>query len=234
MTWRDVHRDAQWPSPGSSEPRRHPQLAHPAGHADRPVRSCRPPARQAMPAKGKPGARGSPMARLRRPRYRAPSASGGWFDPWAIPGGVDPTGLVKGWAVEQALVGRPARGWDGGRHGQRRRRHRCLRSASTRPGLARPASAIRGTPPRSLPSGSYGKRGGHLVNPFTGQARPAAPRPRPSSVRASRSLTRSRPRSRRAVTRHSQYRGSARPLRRLSRPAGGEGQLWQKHRAFAS
>ena len=29
-------------------------------------------------------------------------ASGGWFDPWAMPGGVDPTGLVKGWAVERA------------------------------------------------------------------------------------------------------------------------------------
>jgi thiamine biosynthesis lipoprotein len=27
----------------------------------------------------------------------------GWFDPWAIPGGVDPTGLVKGWSVERAL-----------------------------------------------------------------------------------------------------------------------------------
>ncbi|MHB8452565.1 MAG: FAD:protein FMN transferase [Mycobacteriales bacterium] len=30
--------------------------------------------------------------------------SGGWFDPWALPGGVDPTGLVKGWAVEEALA----------------------------------------------------------------------------------------------------------------------------------
>ncbi len=29
--------------------------------------------------------------------------SGGWFDPWAMPGGFDPTGLVKGWAVEHAL-----------------------------------------------------------------------------------------------------------------------------------
>ena len=28
--------------------------------------------------------------------------SRGWFDPWAMPGGVDPTGLVKGWAVERA------------------------------------------------------------------------------------------------------------------------------------
>lgn len=29
--------------------------------------------------------------------------SGGWFDPWAAPGGVDPTGLVKGWAAARAL-----------------------------------------------------------------------------------------------------------------------------------
>ena len=28
--------------------------------------------------------------------------TGGWFDPWAMPGGVDPSGLVKGWAVERA------------------------------------------------------------------------------------------------------------------------------------
>ncbi len=29
--------------------------------------------------------------------------SAGWFDPWALPGGVDPTGLVKGWAAARAL-----------------------------------------------------------------------------------------------------------------------------------
>lgn len=29
--------------------------------------------------------------------------SGGWFDPWKMPGGVDPTGLAKGWIVERAL-----------------------------------------------------------------------------------------------------------------------------------
>jgi len=62
----------------------------------------------------------SPMSRLRRGEIRLPDAppemaevlarcrtakemSGGWFDPWAMPGGVDPTGLVKGWAAEQAL-----------------------------------------------------------------------------------------------------------------------------------
>jgi len=26
----------------------------------------------------------------------------GWFDPWRLPGGFDPTGLVKGWAAERA------------------------------------------------------------------------------------------------------------------------------------
>jgi thiamine biosynthesis lipoprotein len=31
-------------------------------------------------------------------------ATGGWFDPWSMPGGVDPTGLVKGWAAERALA----------------------------------------------------------------------------------------------------------------------------------
>lgn len=27
-----------------------------------------------------------------------------WFDPWALPGGVDPTGYVKGWAAQRALA----------------------------------------------------------------------------------------------------------------------------------
>lgn len=34
----------------------------------------------------------------------AKSLSRGWFDPWAMPEGVDPTGLVKGWAIEQAVA----------------------------------------------------------------------------------------------------------------------------------
>jgi thiamine biosynthesis lipoprotein len=33
----------------------------------------------------------------------ARNASAGWFDPWSMPGGVDPTGYVKGWATQRAL-----------------------------------------------------------------------------------------------------------------------------------
>src|ERR1700738_3750619 len=41
----------------------------------------------------------------------ARKASGGWFDPWAISGGVDPAGLVKGWG---GGGGRGALGGGGG------------------------------------------------------------------------------------------------------------------------
>lgn len=33
---------------------------------------------------------------------RARRMSAGWFDPWRMPGGFDPTGLVKGWAAREA------------------------------------------------------------------------------------------------------------------------------------
>ena len=33
---------------------------------------------------------------------RAARLTGGFFDPWAMPGGFDPTGLVKGWAAHRA------------------------------------------------------------------------------------------------------------------------------------
>lgn len=33
----------------------------------------------------------------------ATEVTAGWFDPWAMPGGIDPTGLVKGWAGQRAL-----------------------------------------------------------------------------------------------------------------------------------
>jgi thiamine biosynthesis lipoprotein len=62
----------------------------------------------------------SPVSRLRRGEITSAQApaevsevlkqcaiarelSGGWFDPWAMPGGIDPTGYVKGWAAQKAL-----------------------------------------------------------------------------------------------------------------------------------
>ena len=62
----------------------------------------------------------SPISRLRRGEINSAQApaevsevleqcaiarelSGGWFDPWAMPGGLDPTGYVKGWAAQKAL-----------------------------------------------------------------------------------------------------------------------------------
>jgi thiamine biosynthesis lipoprotein len=63
----------------------------------------------------------SPVSRLRRGEITAAAApadmaevisactaarqlSDGWFDPWAMPGGFDPTGYVKGWAAQRALA----------------------------------------------------------------------------------------------------------------------------------
>lgn len=65
--------------------------------------------------------RDSPMSRLRRGEITVEAAppevaevlrlcaaardlSDGWFDPWVLPGGVDPTGYVKGWAAQRALA----------------------------------------------------------------------------------------------------------------------------------
>ena len=62
----------------------------------------------------------SPVSRLRRGEITSAQApaevaellehcavardlSGGWFNPWAMPGGLDPSGYVKGWAAQHAL-----------------------------------------------------------------------------------------------------------------------------------
>lgn len=107
----------------------------------------------------------------------ARSATDGWFDPWAVPGGVDPTGLVKGWAVEAAVAaldaagltavvnaggdvawcGRaPSGGWRVGvRHPWRPRALACV---------VRGDRSIRAV----ATSGGY-ERGAHLVDPTTGR-----------------------------------------------------------------
>lgn len=104
--------------------------------------------------------------------------SGGWFDPWRLPGGVDPTGLVKGWAAERALdefknagvpaaminaggditvYGEPEPGqpWRiGVRHPQAADRLLCIVEISGRGAVAT--------------SGNY-ERGLHMLNPNTGE-----------------------------------------------------------------
>lgn len=103
-------------------------------------------------------------------------ASGGWFDPWAIHGGVDPSGLVKGWAVDQglavlrqagveaamingggdiAVLGVPAPG-------------QSWRIGIRHPWRADALAAIIDVTAAIATSGSY-ERGTHLIDPFTGQ-----------------------------------------------------------------
>ena len=77
------------------------------------------------------GRSGSKSARPRCPQVvglceQAKLASAGWFDPWGLPGGFDPTGLVKGWAAHEAARVLEAAGI-GARNGERGRRHRQLR-----------------------------------------------------------------------------------------------------------
>ncbi len=102
-------------------------------------------------------------------------ASGGWFDPWRLPGGVDPTGYVKGWAAQRALdrfqrpgmigavvnaagdiatVGIPA-------PGQR------FRLGVVDPADRRRLATVVEPPGAVATSGTY-ERGAHLVNPHTG------------------------------------------------------------------
>jgi FAD:protein FMN transferase len=136
----------------------------------------------------------SPVSRFRRgeaplsqmpPEFRqvieecrtAKRASDGWFDPWAMPGGFDPTGLVKGWATERALAvlrdtGVPGALINGGgdvaafgspANGQRWRigiRHPWRPDALA--GIVETSAAV-------ATSGSY-ERGPHLIDPRTGQA----------------------------------------------------------------
>lgn len=106
----------------------------------------------------------------------ARQASDGWFDPWAMPGGFDPTGLVKGWATERALgvlrdAGVPGALINGGGDvavfgspggGQRWRvgiRHPWRPDALA--GIVETTGAV-------ATSGCY-ERGPHLIDPRTGQ-----------------------------------------------------------------
>jgi thiamine biosynthesis lipoprotein len=118
---------------------------------------------------------GAVMAECRDAR----DASGGWFDPWAMPGGFDPTGLVKGWAAERALerlrrAGAPGALINGGgdvaaygspAHGE------PWRVGIRHPWRADALACVVEVHGAVATSGSY-ERGPHLIDPGTGQ--PAA------------------------------------------------------------
>ena len=106
---------------------------------------------------------------------KAREISQGWFDPWAMPGGFDPTGLVKGWAAQRSLnvlrlagvsgaivnAAGDIASFGGPQVGQR-----------FRIGVADPANPQRlacvvETPGAIATSGTY-ERGAHLIDPHSG------------------------------------------------------------------
>jgi FAD:protein FMN transferase len=100
--------------------------------------------------------------------------TGGWFDPWAMPGGVDPTGLVKGWAAGRALGVLNAAGTDGAlvnAAGDLASRGGVTPGQRFRAGITDPASpgtlaAVVVLDGALATSGTY-ERGSHLLNPHT-------------------------------------------------------------------
>jgi FAD:protein FMN transferase len=136
----------------------------------------------------------SPMSRIRRgelayedappvieevvARCRAAcEASAGWFDPWAMPGGFDPTGLVKGWAAQRALATLPEDGiWaamvnaggDIATYGEPAP-GRPWRIGIRDPSAADHLSCVVSVKGALATSGSY-ERGPHILDPHTGRA----------------------------------------------------------------
>ena len=133
----------------------------------------------------------SPLSRLRRGELslgQAPpevadvldlcrdarEATGGWFDPWAMPGGVDPTGLVKGWAAGRALEALRASGAHGalvnaagdlvGFGGVSE--HQAFKAGIADPREPTRLAAVVVLRGALATSGTY-ERGAHLMNPHT-------------------------------------------------------------------
>lgn len=105
---------------------------------------------------------------------QAKTLTGGWFDPWSLPGGVDPTGYVKGWAAQLAL--NELRGLDvagaivnaagdiasfGGPDLEN-----CFRTGIVRPDDPQRLAAVVDLRACLATSGEA-ERGAHLYNPFT-------------------------------------------------------------------
>lgn len=140
----------------------------------------------------------SPLSRLRRSELTIGEVPGvildvldecriawrhsrGWFDPWSLPGGVDPTGLVKGWAARRALEPLRNRGLSGALVSAAGDIASFGGPANNEPfriGVVRPTDGSRlacivESPGAVATSGTY-ERGNHLINPFTGVATSSA------------------------------------------------------------
>jgi FAD:protein FMN transferase len=107
---------------------------------------------------------------------RARDMSHGWFNPWAMPGGVDPTGYVKGWAAQRALRAFEHDGVAGvmvNAAGDIATRGRCAANVPFRIGITHPhapqrLACIVDVQATIATSGTY-ERGQHLIDPFSGR-----------------------------------------------------------------
>ena len=102
----------------------------------------------------------------------AREVSRGWFDPWCLPGGVDPTGYVKGWAAQRALDELRYAGLDGALVNAAGdiatfgapSPHGVFRVGVTRPDAPLELACVVEVHGALATSGTY-ERGEHLVNP---------------------------------------------------------------------
>jgi thiamine biosynthesis lipoprotein len=116
----------------------------------------------------------------------------GWFDPWAMPGGVDPTGVAKGFIIERSLDvlvgggGGPIRAALVNGGGDIATAGSLGGPAGSRVGIQHPwrrdalACVVELPPGGAVATSGRYERGEHLVNPFAGTSR--STRPRPSTV----------------------------------------------------
>jgi len=117
----------------------------------------------------------------------ARSLSDGWFDPWVMPGGFDPTGYVKGWAAQRALGALSMPGATGGIVNAAGDVVACgcpgpgrpFRVAIVDPSNRKRFACVVELDGGIATSGTY-ERGAHLIDPRTGQ---------PASRAASASVT---------------------------------------------
>src|SRR5437762_3170981 len=103
------------------------------------------------------------------------AATDGWFDAWAMPGGFDPSGMIKGWAIDRAAVLLRAAGIDDYAicsGGDWLVRGTGPRGGAWRVGGAGPDNPVRGMANGQPPHGSGAPSGdgAQIIDPPTGPA----------------------------------------------------------------